>query len=66
MGRKPLISVIMSVYNDEKYIRESLDSLLQQTLGDFEVIIIDDCSNDRTAELVEEYHEDRFHFIRNK
>jgi len=51
---KPLISVVMSVYNEEKYIRESLESILNQTVGDFEIVIFDDCSTDRTAEIIHE------------
>lgn len=66
MRKKPLISVVMSVYNDEEYIKEALDSLLAQTLDDFEVIIVDDCSSDRTAEVIEGYREERFRLIRNE
>ena len=45
----PMISVVMPVYNAEKYIAEAVDSILNQTYSDFEFIIIDDCSTD--AEL---------------
>lgn len=66
MEKAPLISVVMSVYNDEKYIRESLDSLFAQTLQDFEIIIIDDCSKDRTAEIVRSYGEEKIRLILNE
>ena len=51
----PAISVIAPMYNVEKYISECLDSLLNQTFKDFEFIIVDDRSTDRSAEIVESY-----------
>lgn len=51
---KPLISVIMSVYNEEKYIDESLKSILNQTVKDFELIIVNDCSTDNTKQIIDE------------
>ena len=51
------ISVIIPMYNAEKYIAECLDSLLAQTFKDFEVIIVDDCSTDNSVKIVESYVE---------
>ena len=45
----PLISVIMSVRNGLPYLGEAMASIFEQTLGDFEFIVIDDCSTDETA-----------------
>ena len=59
---KVLVSVVMSVYNDEQYLKESLDSIFAQTIQDFELIIVDDCSTDRTVEIIENYHDDRIHY----
>lgn len=53
----PAISVIIPLYNTEKYIGECLDSLLAQTFKNFEVIVVDDCSTDSSCAIVESYLE---------
>ena len=50
---KPEISVIMSVYNDEKYIAKAIDSILTQSFSNFELIICDDYSTDRSSNIIE-------------
>lgn len=50
-----LISVVLPVYNGEKYIAEAIDSILKQTYTNFELIIIDDGSTDNSLELIEKY-----------
>jgi glycosyltransferase involved in cell wall biosynthesis len=55
----PLISVIMPVYNGEKYIRETIDSVLNQTYRNFEFIIVDDGSTDSTRQIVSSYDDKR-------
>lgn len=55
----PKISVIMPVYNGEGYIRETIESVLTQTYADFEFIIIDDGSTDKTLNIVREYTDGR-------
>lgn len=54
MGQ-PKISVIIPVCNVEEYLRECLDSVINQTLQDIEIICVDDCSEDTSAEILEEY-----------
>ena len=49
----PAISIVIPMFNVENYIRECLDSILAQTFTDYEVIAVDDCSTDRTCEIVE-------------
>ena len=49
------ISVLMSVYNDEKRVRKSIESILNQTFQDFEFLILDDCSTDNTYEICNYY-----------
>ena len=51
----PTVSVIMSVYNEEKSVAEAIDSIIAQTYKDWEFIIIDDCSADRSLEIVRQY-----------
>ena len=49
------ISVLMSVYNSEKTIEESINSVLNQTFSDFEFLINDDCSTDSTLEIIKKF-----------
>lgn len=55
MSQKPFVSILMPTYNAEKYLRESVLSILNQTFQNFELLIIDDESTDRTREIMEEY-----------
>ena len=49
------ISVLVPVYNVEKYLRDCLDSILEQTYTDFEVICMDDGSTDHSGDILDEY-----------
>ena len=53
----PLVSVIMSVYNAEKFLNSAIESITNQTFTDFEFIIIEDCSTDKTLEILREFKE---------
>lgn len=55
----------MSVYNGEKYLREAIDSILNQTFRDFEFAIYDDCSNDATEKVILSYADSRILYRRN-
>lgn len=48
----PKVSVLMAVYNGDRYLREAIDSILGQTFQDFEFLIINDGSTDRTREVI--------------
>lgn len=56
---KPKISIVMPVYNGQKYLRVAIDSILSQTLTDFEYIIIDDGSTDNTKKILSSYSDPR-------
>ena len=54
-GVDPLISVVVPMYNVAEYVADSLDSILRQPIGQFEVIVVDDASTDGSREIVEKY-----------
>ena len=62
----PEVSVLMSVHNGEKYLRESVTSILSQTLHNLELIIVDDGSNDSTRTILNSLSDSRINFINNK
>lgn len=62
----PKISVIMPAYNAEKYIAEAINSILGQTFEDFEFIILNDCSKDRTEEIILSYTDPRIVYVKNE
>jgi glycosyltransferase involved in cell wall biosynthesis len=53
--RRPRVTIGMPVYNGEKYVRSALDSLLRQTFSDFELVVSDNASTDRTSAILSEY-----------
>lgn len=64
--KKPAISVVMSAYNTEVYIKEAIDSIVAQTFMDFELIIVNDGSTDTTLEIINNYSDPRIRIINNK
>lgn len=58
----PLISVIIPAYNHERFIGSAIESILAQSLDDFELIIIDDGSTDKTAEVIKSYDDSRISY----
>jgi glycosyltransferase involved in cell wall biosynthesis len=68
MNSTPLVSVGLFVYNGERFLEESLNSILRQTFTDFELIISDNASTDRTDEIVQAYAERdaRIRYYRNE
>ncbi|PKV62785.1 glycosyltransferase family 2 protein [Pontibacter ramchanderi] len=61
----PLVTVLMPVYNSEKYLATAINSILNQTLHDFEFLIIDDGSTDKSIEIVKQYDDSRIRFYEN-
>lgn len=54
-NKQPFFSIIMPVFNTEKYLSKAINSILNQTFNDFELILIDDCSNDKSYDICKDY-----------
>ena len=61
-----LVSIIMPSYNTANYISQSIDSVINQTYSNWELIIIDDCSTDNTIEIVKTYSDERIRLLSNE
>src|SRR5258708_31135231 len=61
-----LVTIILPVYNQQDFIKESIKSLLAQTYPNFELIVIDDASTDGTFNLIKEFVDSRIVIIRNE
>lgn len=64
--RDPKVTVLMSVYNGEKYLREAIESILNQTFKDFEFLIINDGSTDSSRDIVLSYNDRKIRLIDNE
>ena len=62
----PLVTVLMPVYNGEKFLNEAIESILCQTFQDFEFLIINDGSTDNSQQCIESFHDDRIRVINKK
>lgn len=60
---RPRVSVIIPAYNHEKFVAKAIESVLQQTFQDFEIIITDDGSSDSTVRVIEEFTDPRIRFF---
>ena len=54
-----LVSIVMVNYNQEKFLKKAIDSVLIQTYKNWELIIVDDGSTDRSVDIIKEYEDDR-------
>ncbi len=59
----PLVSIIINCYNSEKYLKETIDSMLAQTYKNWEAIFWDNCSTDETSEIIKSYKDSRFRYF---
>lgn len=68
MNKKPLVSIIMSVYNEENRVGKCIKSILNQDYKNFEFLIVDDCSEDNTFEVLNEFSKEdsRIKIFKNK
>lgn len=62
----PKVSVLMPVYNAEQFLAEAIDSIIQQSFQDWELIIIDDGSTDNSAFIISQYKDNRIYYLKNK
>lgn len=62
----PKVSVILPVYNAEKYLAAAIDSILQQTFTDFELLLINDGSTDSSEQIIQRYNDPRIVYVRNE
>jgi len=66
MQKTPLVSVNMPVKNGEKYLKEAIQSVLNQTFSDFELVVINDGSTDSSADIVRSFNDERIRFFDNE
>ena len=64
--RSPLISVVMSVFNEALYVEKTMESLLNQTFMDFQIIVMDDASTDSSLEILRSFDDPRIHVVVNE
>jgi len=62
---RPRVSVAIPAFNAERWIRDAVESVQRQTLSDLEVVVVDDCSQDATAQVVSAFEDERLRLIRN-
>ena len=62
--KEDLVSIIMPSYNTGKFIKETINSVLNQTYNNWELIIVDDCSTDDTEEIVNAIKDNRIKFLK--
>lgn len=64
--KQPRVTVLMAVYNGEAYLRDAIDSVINQTFKDFEFLIIDDGSTDTSLKIIQSYSDPRIKLVRNR
>lgn len=66
MNNRPLISVLMPAYNVERYVKKAISTILDQTYPHIELLIIDDCSKDKTPQVIRSFTDPRIKFSHNE
>lgn len=63
-----MVSIVVPVYNAERFVAETIENILQQEYQNWELILVDDCSTDKSAKIINEYtlKDGRIHYFRNK
>lgn len=65
MSQKELVSIIMPNYNCEKFVYETVKSVIDQTYENWELLFVDDCSTDKSVEIVESFNDSRIRILKN-
>lgn len=63
---RPLISIIMPVFNAEQYVEKAIESILKQTYGNFELLIVDDASNDKSYNIIQSFTDSRIRLYKHE
>ena len=63
MSTEPLVSIIINCFNGEKYLRNAIDSVIEQTYKNWEIIFWDNQSTDKSAEIFKSYKDKRFKYF---
>lgn len=63
---EPLVSVILPIYNCEKFLKATIDALLKQDYNNFEIIAVDDCSSDNSFNILSSYNNSKIHIYKNE
>ena len=63
---KPIVTVLMTVYNGKNYLNEEIESVLCQTLDNYEFLIVDDASTDNSIEIINSYKDSRIKLLKNR
>ena len=63
---KPIVTVLTTVYNGKNYLNEAIESVLCQTLTNYEFLIVDDASTDNSIEIINSYNDSRIKLLINK
>lgn len=62
---QPLVSVVVPTFNDSKYVKECISSIINQTYKNLDVVVVDDCSSDNTVEIVKSFGDSRIRIFEN-
>ena len=65
-SKKPLVSIIMNCYNGEKYLKESIKSIINQTYKNWELIFWDNCSTDNSKKITKKFKDNRIYYFKSK
>jgi len=62
----PKVSIVLPTYNGERYLRRAIESCLEQTHQNIELVVVDDCSTDSTPEIIQSFADPRLVYLRNQ